>query len=70
MSSVNITGGRAYVDIGRVLERKRSAGRSGGEFAHFVGSLVGAEYVVQDDLNNGGGKLCAELFLREDSQTS
>ena len=32
-----------------------------------VGTLVGAEYVVQDDLNNGGGKPVQIRFSGEDS---
>ncbi len=67
-SSVNITGGRVYVDIGKSTERKRSAAEVAVSLRALVGSLVGAEYVVQDDLNNGGGKPVQIRFSGEDSR--
>jgi HAE1 family hydrophobic/amphiphilic exporter-1 len=53
-SSVNITGGRVYVDIGKSTQRKRSAAEVAVELRGLVGHLIGAEYVVQDDLGGGG----------------
>ena len=55
-ATVNINGGRVYVDIGKSTQRKRSAQEVAVELRQRVSSLIGAEYVVQDDLNNGGGK--------------
>jgi HAE1 family hydrophobic/amphiphilic exporter-1 len=55
-STVNLSGGRVYVDIGKSTERERSAAEIAVELRKLVGNIIGAEYVVQDDLNNGGGK--------------
>ena len=67
-SSINITGGRVYVDIGKSTERKRSAAQVAVSLRAAVSTLVGAEYVVQDDLNNGGGKPVQIRFSGEDSR--
>lgn len=67
-SSVNITGGRVYVDIGKSTERDRSAIDVAISLRQLVGTLVGAEYVVQDDLNNGGGKPVQIRFSGDDSR--
>jgi HAE1 family hydrophobic/amphiphilic exporter-1 len=67
-SSINITGGRVYVDIGKSTERKRSAAEVAVSLRAAVSTLVGAEYVVQDDLNNGGGKPVQIRFSGEDSR--
>ncbi len=67
-SSVNITGGRVYVDIGKSTERDRSAIDVAISMRQLVGTLVGAEYVVQDDLNNGGGKPVQIRFSGDDSR--
>ena len=53
-SNVNATGGRIYVDIGPSTKRKRSAVEIGVELRQRMAQLVGAEYVVFDDLNMGG----------------
>ncbi|WP_428718472.1 efflux RND transporter permease subunit [Undibacterium curvum] len=67
-SNVNATGGRVYVDIGKSTERQRSAAQIAVELRGLVGSLVGAEYVVQDDLNNGGGKPVQIQFSGPDAR--
>ena len=67
-SSVNINGGRVYVDLGKSTKRKRSAAEIAIELRKLVGALVGAEYVVQDDLNNGGGKPVQIRFSGADSR--
>ena len=66
--NINATGGRVYVDIGKSTERKRSAVELAVELRERIKSLVGAEYVVQDDLNNGGGKPVQIRFSGEDSR--
>jgi HAE1 family hydrophobic/amphiphilic exporter-1 len=53
---VNVSGGRIYVDLGKSTERKRSAAEIAADLRTRVARLVGAEYVVLDDLNNGAQK--------------
>jgi len=67
-SSVNASGGRIYVDIGKRNERKRSAKEIAVELREKISHLVGAEYVVTDDLNNGGGKPIQIDFTGPDSR--
>ena len=55
-SFINASGGRVYVDIGKRATRHRSAKEVATELREKVRTLVGAEFVVQDDLNNGGRK--------------
>ena len=55
-STVNAGGGRVYVDIGRSTVRKRSAIEIATELRKLMVRLIGAEYVVLDDLNNGARK--------------
>lgn len=55
-SNVNAGGGRVYVDIGKSTVRKRSAIEIAAELRKLMVRLVGAEYVVLDDLNNGARK--------------
>lgn len=55
-SNVNSEGGRIYVDIGKSTERKRSAVQIAGDLRERLTALVGAEYVVIDDLNQGARK--------------
>jgi len=52
-SNVNASGGRIYVDLGKSYERKRKAWDIARELREMLKQLVGAEYVVLDDLNNG-----------------
>jgi hydrophobe/amphiphile efflux-1 (HAE1) family protein len=53
-SFINPSGGRIYVDIGKRTGRKRGAADIAVELREKIGRLVGAEYVVIDDLNGGG----------------
>ena len=55
-STVNSGGGRVYVDIGKSTERKQSAAEVAVDLRKLLAQIIGAEYVVQDDLGNGGGK--------------
>ncbi|HEY0883990.1 MAG TPA: efflux RND transporter permease subunit, partial [Ramlibacter sp.] len=55
-SLVNPGGGRVYVDLGKSTERRRSASEIAVELRGLMARLVGAEYVVLDDLNNGARK--------------
>jgi HAE1 family hydrophobic/amphiphilic exporter-1 len=55
-SVVGTGGGRIYVDIGKSTQRKRTAIAVAQELRTKVNRLVGAEYVVLDDLNNGAQK--------------
>ncbi len=67
-SNVNITGGRVVVDLGKSTERKRSAVEIGVELRKLVSTLIGAEYVVQDNLGFGGGKPVEIRFSGDDSR--
>lgn len=64
----NASGGRIYVDIGKSTERQRSAAQVAKELREKVGRLVGAEYVVLDDLNNGAQKPVQIRFYGADSR--
>jgi hydrophobe/amphiphile efflux-1 (HAE1) family protein len=66
-SNANTGGGRVYVDIGKRSTRKRSGAEIAVELREKVGRLVGAEYVVIDDLN-GGGKPVQIQFTGPDSR--
>jgi len=66
-SNANTGGGRVYVDIGKRSERKRSGADIATELREKVSRLVGAEYVVIDDLN-GGGKPVQIQFTGPDSR--
>ncbi|MET3105382.1 HAE1 family hydrophobic/amphiphilic exporter-1 [Oxalobacteraceae bacterium GrIS 1.18] len=67
-STVNASGGRVYVDIGKSTNRKRSAKQIAAEMRVLMTRLVGAEYVVQDDANNGGQKPVQLRFYGSDSR--
>jgi hydrophobe/amphiphile efflux-1 (HAE1) family protein len=66
-SSINSGGGRIYVDIGKRSERKRSAADIATALRAKVSRLVGAEYVVMDDMN-GNGKPVQIEFTGPDSR--
>ena len=55
-SFVNPGGGRVYVDVGKSTQRKRSSVEIAADLRTATARLVGAEYVVLDDLNNGAQK--------------
>ncbi|HUG24824.1 efflux RND transporter permease subunit, partial [Piscinibacter sp.] len=67
-TNVNPGGGRIYVDIGKSTERKRSAIEIAADLRTQVARLVGAEYTVIDDLNNGAQKPVQIRFSGTDSR--
>jgi hydrophobic/amphiphilic exporter-1 (mainly G- bacteria), HAE1 family len=67
-SYVNPGGGRVYVDIGKSTQRKRSAVELAAALRQSVARLVGAEYVVLDDLNMGAQKPVQIRFTGPDSR--
>lgn len=67
-SNVNITGGRVVVDLGKSTERDRTAMEIGVELRQMLKGLIGAEYVVQDNLGFGGGKPVEIRFSGDDSR--
>jgi HAE1 family hydrophobic/amphiphilic exporter-1 len=53
-STVNPTGGRVYVDVGKTTKKKRRGiSEISVDLRKLLSQLVGAEYVVIEDLNNG-----------------
>lgn len=66
-SNANLNGGRVYVDIGKRRQRERSASEIAVELREKVSRLVGAEYVVMDDLS-GNGKPVQIEFSGPDSR--
>lgn len=66
-STVTTSGGRIYVDIGKSTERRRSATEVAAELRPLMRRLVGAEYVVQDDLSQAGNKPVQIRFYGTDS---
>jgi hydrophobic/amphiphilic exporter-1 (mainly G- bacteria), HAE1 family len=67
-SSVNPGGGRIYVDIGKSTKRKRSSIEVAEALRLLTARLVGAEYVVLDDLSNGAQKPVQVRFSGPDSR--
>ncbi len=67
-SLINPGGGRIYVDIGKSTKRKRSAAEIAISLRERVARLVGAEYTVLDDLNNGAAKPVQIRFSGADSR--
>ena len=67
-SYVNAGGGRVYVDIGKSTNRKRGAKEVAAELRTQMARLVGAEYVVLDDLNNGARKPVEIRFSGPDAR--
>ncbi len=55
-SSITPGGGRIYVDIGKSNQRQRSAAQIAQQLRTLTARLVGAEYVVLDDLSMGAQK--------------
>jgi HAE1 family hydrophobic/amphiphilic exporter-1 len=66
-SNVNAGGGRVYVDIGKSTRRKRSASEIAVGLRQLLTQVVGAEYTVLDDLNNGVRKPVQIQFSGLDS---
>lgn len=67
-SQVNAGGGRVYVDLGPSNERDRKAWDIAEELRGHLARLVGAEYVVLDDLNNGASKPVQLQFYGPDAR--
>lgn len=67
-SNVNAGGGRVWIDIGKAKERKRGAQEIAADLREKLKSLVGAEYVVLDDLNNGAQKPVQIRFYGSDTR--
>ena len=67
-SNVNAGGGRVYVDIGKSTQRQRSAKAIAEDLRQLTTRLVGAEYVVLDDLNNGAQKPVQIRFTGTDTR--
>jgi len=67
-SFVNPGGGRVWVDIGKSTQRKRSAIEVAAALRGLTARLVGAEYTVLDDLNNGAQKPVQIRFSGPDSR--
>jgi HAE1 family hydrophobic/amphiphilic exporter-1 len=68
-SRVYIGGGRVYVDIGKYSKRKRKAHEISVQLRQLMSQLVGAEYTVFDDLNNGTRKPVQIQFYGQDART-
>lgn len=67
-SNVTTAGGRVYVDIGKSNQRKRSANDITVDLRKLMTRIVGAEYTVLDDLNNGARKPVQILFTGPDAR--
>ena len=67
-SNVNPGGGRIYVDIGKSTQRERSGIEIAADLRKLTARLVGAEYVVLEDLNNGAQKPVQIRFTGADSR--
>jgi hydrophobic/amphiphilic exporter-1 (mainly G- bacteria), HAE1 family len=67
-SVVNPGGGRVYVDLGKPNTRSRSAADIALDLRTKLASLVGAEYVVLDDISNGVAKPVQIRFYGPDSR--
>ena len=67
-TQVNAGGGRVYVDIGKSNKRGRSAEQIAQQLRTSLNRLVGAEYVVLDDINNGASKPVQIQFYGPDSR--
>ncbi len=67
-SYVNPSGGRVYVDVGKSQQRQRSSAQIAQELRKQTARLVGAEYVVLDDLSNGAQKPVQVRFTGAESR--
>src|SRR5690606_14965455 len=66
--NVRAGGGRVWIDLGRKAERDRSASEIAADLRSRLARLVGAEYVVLDDVNNGAQKPVQIRFYGPDSR--
>ncbi len=67
-SNITASGGRIYIDIGKRNTRSRTAKDIAQDLREKIQPLVGAEYVVFDDLNNGARKPIQIDFTGPDSR--
>ena len=67
-STVNASGGRVYVDVGKSNKRSRTIFEIAAQLRGLVSQVVGAEYVVIDDLNQGARKPVQIQFSGPDSR--
>jgi len=67
-TQVHRGGGRVYVDLGESTQRDRTAAEIAVELRTLLVRLVGAEYVVLDDTNNGARKPVQIEFFGHDSR--
>jgi hydrophobic/amphiphilic exporter-1 (mainly G- bacteria), HAE1 family len=67
-SFANPSGGRVYVDIGKSTQRKRTHVQIAGDLRTLTARLVGAEYVVIEDVNLGASKPVQIRFTGPDSR--
>jgi hydrophobe/amphiphile efflux-1 (HAE1) family protein len=65
---VNLSGGRIWVDIGKRSQRKRDATEIAIELRQKLAGLVGGEFVVLEDINNGARKPVQIDFVGPDSR--
>jgi len=65
---VNLSGGRIWVDIGKRGERSRDATAISIELRQKLAGLVGGEFVVLEDINNGARKPVQIDFVGPDSR--
>ncbi|WP_395406867.1 efflux RND transporter permease subunit [Pseudoduganella sp. UC29_106] len=65
---VNLSGGRIWIDIGKRKERKRDATAIAIELRQKLAGLVGGEFVVLEDINNGARKPVQIDFVGPDSR--
>ena len=67
-SYVRAGGGRVWVDIGKSADRKRRAPEISADLRELLKQVVGAEYTVMFDLNNGPQKPVQIVFTGPDSR--
>ncbi|MCB1608282.1 MAG: efflux RND transporter permease subunit, partial [Xanthomonadales bacterium] len=67
-TSGNVSRARVYVDLVHQDDRERTAKQVAQSLRSDIGRLVGAEYTVADDLNNGGQKPLQIQFRGPDSR--
>ena len=67
-SQVSAGGGRVYVDLGKSNKRRRSAFEIAVDLRRLMAQIVGAEYTVLDDINNGVRKPVQIQFSGPDSR--
>jgi HAE1 family hydrophobic/amphiphilic exporter-1 len=67
-SNVNAANSRVYVDLGRSTERDRTSAQVAEELRGKLKQLVGAEYTVLEDLNQGAQKPVQIQFYGPDAR--